>query len=195
MCQKIRELQGKTPDELLDRTNQLGVFPVDVAQICFQMGIRLQPFDFTPIETNRTMRANVSEKGAILGAIVAHENDLAILYRPDTTILQRRYTIAHEIAHSCLHMEPDSQVHIEFMTDRDNPTEKERAANAFARKLLIPADALRKLTGNSPVVESWRLPGLAERFLVTENVMRQRLGDMELRLVKNRPDSVGAWRV
>lgn len=183
MCQKIRELQGKTPRELLEKTNQLGVFPVDVAQICFKMGIRLQPFDFTPIETSNTMRANVSAKGGILGAVVAHGNDLAILYSPGTSIQQRRYTIAHEIAHSCLHMEPDDQIHIEFLTDRDNASEKESAANSFARRLLIPADTLRKLIGNTSSVEGWRLPGLAERFLVTESVMRLRLADMELRLV------------
>jgi Zn-dependent peptidase ImmA (M78 family) len=178
MCQKIKELNGLTPGDLLQKTDQIGIFPVDVAQICFQMGIRLKPFDFTKIEMQVFNERGSADTGDILGAIVANGNDLAILYKKGDDVNSRRFTIAHEIAHSCLHMEPERKFHIEFRTELTDGSESEREANAFARRLLIPSDALRLAIGSS-VLDTDSVNALALLFMVPEDVMRERLKELE----------------
>lgn len=175
MCKKIIELKNKSPDELLKMTNQVGVFPVDVAQICYNVGIRLMPFNFSPIEEEEEMRSTVEKRGTILGAAVVKGNELAILYRKDDSSNRRRFTIAHELAHVCLHMEADDKVHIEFRTDRSTACEKEKKANIFAGELLIPKDVLTELIGESKYVAQSVIPQLCDLFMVSKNVMVERL--------------------
>ena len=185
MCQKIKELNGLTPGDLLQRTDQIGVFPVDVAQICFQMGIRLKPFDFTKIEMQVFNERGSADTGDILGAIVANGNDLAILYKKGDDVNSRRFTIAHEIAHSCLHMKPDNQFHIEFLTDSQDEQEKEKEqqADRFARRLLVPADSLWKVIGESTRVSPKTVSTLSTLFMVSEEVMWTRLQELEISIV------------
>ena len=114
MCKKIRELNGKTPGELLTISNQTGAFPIDVAEICYKMGIHLVPFDFNVLKNGNgySFDCGSESRKEILGAIIVKGDDLAILYKSDDLVNDRRFTIAHEIAHSCLHMKPDNQFHI-----------------------------------------------------------------------------------
>lgn len=187
MCQKIRDLHDLTPAELLKKTNQTGVFPVDVAQICYKMGIRLMPFDFSQIEMQANREEKKYESGDILGAIVANGNDLAILYKKDDLVNSRRFTIAHEIAHSCLHMEPDSAFHVEFRRALRDGSENEKEANAFARRLLIPSDVLRGMLGETRRVEPKTVPMLSSLFMVSEDVMQERLKDFDVDVVEPLP--------
>lgn len=190
MCQKIKELHDLTPADLLKKTNQTGVFPVDVAQICYKMGIRLMPFDFSQIEMQARRSEHRVEFGDVLGAVVARENDLAILYKKDDLVNNRRFTIAHEIAHSCLHMEPDSAFHIEFRTALRDGSQNEREANAFARSLLIPSDVLRALIGQNNRIEPKTVSRLSSMFMVSEEVMQERLADFEVNVVEPLPQEL-----
>lgn len=190
MCQKIRDLHDLTPADLLKKTNQTGVFPVDVAQICYKMGIRLMPFDFSRIEMQAKRNEQNVEYGDILGAIVAQGNDLAILYKKDDLVNNRRFTIAHEIAHSCLHMEPDSAFHVEFRTALRDGSENESEANAFARRLLIPSDVLRGMLGETRRVEPKSVSRLSALFMVSEDVMQERLADFEVNVVEPLPQEL-----
>ena len=187
MCQKIRELHGMTHMDLLRKTNQLGAFPIDVAQICYEMGIRLMPFDFAPIEAK--MQETGDSKGASMGAIVAKGNDLAILYQKGDTVHGRRFTVAHEIAHSCLHMDPTEKIHMEFRMACEQESPKEREANAFARGLLIPSETLRMITNGATRVDAREVPMLAEKFMVSESTMRARLGELEIEVTDTSADS------
>lgn len=187
MCQKIKELHDMTPADLLKKTNQTGVFPVDVAQICYKMGIRLMPFDFSQIEMQAKRSEGRIECGDVLGAVVAKDNDLAILYKKDDLVNNRRFTIAHEIAHSCLHMEPDSAFHIEFRTALRDGNESEKEANAFARRLLIPSDVLRGMLGETRRIEPKAVPMLSSLFMVSEDVMQERLRDFDVDIVEPLP--------
>lgn len=187
MCQKIREMHDLTPADLLKKTNQTGVFPVDVAQICYKMGIRLMPFDFSQIEMQASREENNCESGDILGAIVANGNDLAILYKKDDLVNNRRFTIAHEIAHSCLHMEVNSAFHVEFRRALRDGDESEREANAFARRLLIPSDVLRGMLGETRRIEPKSVPMLSSLFMVSEDVMQERLKDFDVDVVEPLP--------
>lgn len=182
MCQKLKELHEMTPADLLRKTNQAGVFPVDVAQICYKMGIRLMPFDFSRIETQSLRNEKKIQYGDILGAVIAKDNDLAILYKKDDLINNRRFTIAHEIAHSCLHMEADSALHIEFRTAPWDGSETECEANAFARRLLIPSDVLRGLIGDSERINPKTVSQLSSLFMVSDGVMQERLRDFDIEI-------------
>lgn len=180
MCKKIAEINGLTPEKLLEFSGQSEKFPVDVSQICYSLGIRLMPFDFTPIE--QQLKETVKSKGNILGAVVANNDDLAILYRQDDATNRKRFTIAHELAHSCLHMQPTEQEHIEFRTDKHSSDKKEIEANIFAGKLLIPEKHLRQLIGERNFLFSNDLYYLSRIFMVSENVMKARLEYLNIKI-------------
>ena len=187
MCKKIRELNGKTPAELLTISNQTGAFPIDVAEICYKMGIHLVPFDFSVLKngTGYSFISDSDSQKEILGAIIANGDDLAILYKSDDLVNDRRFTIAHEIAHSCLHMKPDNQFHIEFLTDSQDEQKKgkEQQADRFARRLLVPADSLWKVIGDSVRVSPKTVSTLSTLFMVSEEVMWTRLQELEISIV------------
>ena len=187
MCKKIRELNGKTPGELLTISNQTGAFPIDVAEICYKMGIHLVPFDFNVLKNGNGYSFNSGSEARkeILGAIIVKGYDLAILYKSDDLVNDRRFTIAHEIAHSCLHMKPDNQFHIEFLTDSQDEQKKgkEQQADRFARRLLVPADSLWKVIGDSVRVSPKTVSTLSTLFMVSEEVMWTRLQELEISIV------------
>ena len=179
MCQKIHDLNRKTAKDLLIATGQYGIFPVDIAQICFKLGIRLREFDFTNIEAEK-VSDEVAQKGNILGAVVARGNDLAILYDIKNTSNRRRFTIAHEIAHICLDMDPHESFHIEYRRDSISNDSKEQKANIFAGELLIPTNMLTSLIGDSKYISNDLVPPLCELFMVSENVLRARLKHLKI---------------
>ena len=183
MCQKLIDLNGMSADKLLDITGQTDVFPVDVAQICFKLGIRLMPFNFKPIEQHESIKEEVEKKGNILGAVVVNDDDLAILYRQEDVSNRRRFTIAHELGHTCLHMKSNEQSHIEFRTDTCSTEPKEIEANIFAGQLLIPEKTLNQLIDSNKFISEKVLPHLSELFMVSENVMRARLDYLKIKIL------------
>lgn len=184
MCKKIDELHELKPDELLKRTEQEDKIPVDVAQICYDFGIRLSPFDFSPIEKNDDVKNEVAKRGNILGAAVVSGDNLAILYRQADSSNRRRFTIAHELAHCCLHMSTDADFHVEFRTDSSNEkNQKEYEANLFAGKLLIPEKSLKRLIGDAKYITKQTSIVLAKLFLVSQNVLNERLRTLKINVL------------
>lgn len=183
MCKKIAELSGITANELLNRMHQLNTVPVDIAQICFDMNIRIKPVDFTPVEENEEFKDQVSKKGNILGIVMVHNDDLAILYRASDTQNRKRFTLAHELAHCCLHMKPEDDTHIEFRTDETSSDEREIAANKFAGELLIPEHSLRRMIDNRNTIPADLVKVLASIFAVSVNVMMSRLKELQVEVI------------
>lgn len=183
MCKKLDELNGLTSEMLLEKAKQSNVFPVDVAQICYNLGIWLQPFDFTSIEKESNIHEQVKQKGHILGAVLVNNNDLAILYRKYDSTNRKRFTIAHELAHCCLHMNSDEKRHIEFRIDEQSSDKKEIEANTFAGELLIPEKALKKIIGESKYLSIQAMKTLSNIFMVSENVMKARLEKLNINLL------------
>lgn len=180
MCMKLRELNGLTADELLEKVGQADVIPVDVAQICYDLGIRLQSFNFSEIE--KQLGDEIAQKGEILGAVVSRGDDLAILYRESDSTNRKRFTIAHELAHSCLHIPVNTpQPYFEFRNDSISKDKKEFDANSFAGQLLVPEKSLRKLIGSSSFITSNSIKSLSKIFIVSENVMNARLKELNIR--------------
>ncbi|MBQ7327197.1 MAG: ImmA/IrrE family metallo-endopeptidase [Clostridia bacterium] len=166
------KLYGKTAEEILSMCGQIEAVPVDVKTILEKLEISALPYDFSDVEENLPSRY----KGlSILGAMISSKENSAILYnaKDKRDSHRTRFTIAHEIAHACLH---GSNHHIEFRIDGDLD-EHEIAANTFAGELLIPEKTLRSIIKQLlvPTVAS-----LADIFDVSINVMRERINHLNL---------------
>lgn len=184
MCMRLRELNGLSSSELLKKTSQYDAIPVDIAQVCFDLDVRLKPFDFHEIEERISKEDGLESGNEILGAVIAYKDELAILYRQSDTTNRKRFTIAHELAHCCLHMRPDTtSPYIEFRRDEKSNKDKEVKANIFAGQLLIPEKSLRKLIGGSSFLASNLIPSLAGLFMVSENVMKARLSELKIKII------------
>lgn len=182
MCMKLSELNGLSANELLKKAGQDGIVPVDIAQLCYDLQIIIKPFDFASIESSETYRNQVISKGNILGVVLAQGDDLAILYREADTKNRKRFTLAHELAHCCLHMSPQDDIHVEFRIDGNSDEQKEVEANIFAGELLIPEDGLKSII-NETKVEREIIPSLASLFAVSINVMEERLKYLKIEII------------
>lgn len=183
MCAKIEELNGLSANEILQRTHQSNLIPVDISQICYELGIRTQSTDFTPIEKSEFYQNQVTAKGSILGVVIVKNKDIAILYRDKDTLNRKRFTIAHELAHCCLHMKPTDDKHIQFRTDTNSNNAKEIAANKFAGELLIPTNSIKMLMQDRNSATPELISFLSDIFAVSDNVMKERLKGLKYKII------------
>lgn len=177
MCKILKELQGKTAESLLIKYNILNAPPIDIDLLLKQIGITAVPVDFSPIES----KVNIPD-GSILGATVSEGENLSIFYKVDATENRRRFTIAHEIAHCCLHTENLIDHHIELRDNLTSLSGKEYDANVFAGSLLIPEDAL-KVVYKQLIVPSLEI--LSRIFQVSTTVMVARLDYLKMPYLKD----------
>lgn len=183
MCKKIRELKGLSTNDLLLKVGQTDVIPVDVAQMCYDLHIHIKPVDFASLENDASFKDAVSAKGNILGIVMAEGDELAILYRESDTKNRKRFTLAHELAHCCLHMLPNENLHVEFRRDEASSDPKEIEANTFAGELLIPEKALKEIIRDASEIKSILIPMLSSLFVVSENVMKERCKKLNIQIV------------
>jgi len=142
-----------------------GSLPVDVESIARKLGI--------------AVRSRFGMAGGESGCISRTEDDqYAIEYDATQSRVRQRFTIAHELGHFALgHLQPgqrefrDKPAH--FMTAVDHP--KERAANAFAAKVLMPEDTLKAIIIDHNVTS---LTALANIFDVSRAAMTFRLKNL-----------------
>ncbi len=166
-------LHGKTANEILCISGQNDSVPVDLKKVLESLKVSAIPFDFSKLEKKHS---STLKNRSILGAMVSNEKGTAILYsvndKQDSH--RARFTIAHEIAHCCLH---GPVPHVEFRFDGEVESEEEIAANTFAGELLIPKDALLRVISQLivPTVNS-----LADIFDVSINVMNKRIIHLNL---------------
>uniref|UniRef100_UPI004055F2D7 ImmA/IrrE family metallo-endopeptidase n=1 Tax=Acetatifactor sp. TaxID=1872090 RepID=UPI004055F2D7 len=172
MCKVIKNIQGKSADEILRAYRKDDSIPIDLEALLLNLGISALPFDFSNIEHN-----NDVDEGDILGAVVANGDDAVILYRMDDSLNRQRFTIAHELAHCCLHSVDDNMPHVEFRWNVEEENEHEREANVFAGALLIPLHKLQEVYMNLPIPRSTIL---ASKFAVSVNVMEARLNYLKI---------------
>ena len=177
MCKILKELQGKTAESLLIKYDILNAPPIDIDLLLKKIGITAVPVDFSPIES----KVNIPD-GSILGATVSEGENLSIFYKVDATENRRRFTIAHEIAHCCLHTENLIDHHIELRDNLTSLSGKEYDANVFAGSLLIPEDAL-KVVYKQLIVPS--LETLSRIFRVSTTVMVARLDYLKMPYLKD----------
>lgn len=176
MCTKLKELNGLTPENILNKYYpERSTYPIDIATILFKMNIRALPYDFSKFDDG------VNLQSRILGAMVANKTDLALLYREGETKNRNRFTLAHELAHCCLaHMDDKAMPYIEWRHDGIVTDPYEIEANVFAGELLVPTTELRKVLSNEYPETLPHVTRLAKMFAVSINVMKERLKQLEI---------------
>lgn len=176
MCTKLKELIGLTPEDILNKywNPKRNTYPIDIAKILYQMKIRVLPYDFSKYDDDNL-------ENRILGAMIADETDLALLYRNSETKNRNRYTLAHELAHCCLaHLEEESMPYIELRHDGSVTDTREIEANIFAGELLIPITELRGVLSMEYLNTLPKVTDLAKKFAVSTNVMKGRLRHLKI---------------
>ncbi len=176
MCTKLKELNGLTPELILNEywNSERNVYPIDIAQILYNLKIRVLPYDFSKFDGHNL-------ENRILGAAIADENNLALLYRKGETKNRNRFTLAHELAHCCLaHLDEETMPYIEWRHDGVVTDKCEIAANIFAGELLVPTKELRKVLSNEYPTTLPHITKLASMFAVSINVMKERLKQLEI---------------
>ncbi len=177
MCTILKNISGETALELLDSYSIPLEAPIQLSKLLQNIGVSTLGIDFSDIEA----KANY-DRGAILGAAISKGENLTIFYRKQDTENRQRFTIAHELAHCCLHTENLQQNHIELRDNTFPKTEKEKAADIFAGELLIPEPLLKE------IYSKFYLPSLktlAKIFHVSTNVMAARLDDLSMPYFKD----------
>lgn len=173
MCKLLDELNGLTAEQLLKKYDIPDNPPIDIYGLLDRIGILTISFDFTEIEDIKKYK-----HGDILGAIFAKDDTLGIFYRETDTENRIRFTLAHEIAHCCLHAETLGKRHIELRSSLTANNSREWEVNKFAGELLIPEKILRDI--HSKYLVAPPLSNIAQIFQVSTNVMAARLDYLSL---------------
>lgn len=117
----------------------------------------------------------------VSGMLVPEDGTYVIYVNAADAPVRRRFTIAHEIGHWELHRDQvgeglvDRREHLELPTFQraGAGTAQERAANAFAAELLMPAWLVKELSPN------YDLETLARILHVSQAAMAIRLDELE----------------
>lgn len=156
--------------------------PLDIENISFRLGIRIDD-DFS------------LEAQGIIGQILFEQDTPVIKINPieNSYLPRRRFTIAHEIGHFCLHSAKSKQ---EFTDSQKTMSRSdsfwnryESEANGFAAQLLMPKSLIisegqkiiamhkeKKSEGN--ITASEFTESMADRFLVSSKAMEYRLKNL-----------------
>lgn len=190
MCDVLKKIRGKEPEEILKEFYPKETIPIDVVDLAQNIGIKLSGVDFTKMEKDALFKKEVEKKGNILGSVFVKDEDVEISYSTklsnesvsnlsdidieDKLKKRQRFTIAHEIAHCCLHMKDGNGSHIEYRTEQtDYSDAKEREANIFAGKLLMPSNLISII---ADILDyNLSLTFLSNLFKVSKNVVKARL--------------------
>lgn len=141
--------------------------PIDVNDLANRCGVRVLEFDFHDMLDGLVVQL---EDGPAIGLDQSRDYEG-----------RRRFTLAHELGHYLLRHTATFLVdfHDAGSSAGQSPNynwRNERAANAFAANLLMPADLLRQAYTQTPDVEL-----LAQRFEVSKPAMGFRLSSLGLR--------------
>lgn len=166
MCKILKNIYGQSAEQLLEKYKVSGTVPVDLEKLSLEMGISVLPMNFVDLEKK------IDNNGEILGLLLSNSENAVIYYRESDSHQRRRFTIAHEIAHCALHAPSDNEIHIEYRIDEKDKNQREKNADIYAGKLLIPFNMLKKEYLNLEIPAS---PTLARIFDVSIRVMEARL--------------------
>lgn len=193
MCMILKELHGKSPEFLLNKYGMVDQYPVDIVGLAKKIGIQLGSMDFSDFEKKESVKPVVERKGHILGFVRSKGDEVTIAYnnalydnskyehlsevdKKNKLMQRQRFTIAHEIAHCCLHMNTDKDsINIEYRTEQTDytPNSREWEANIFAGALLVPLNLLSDFCAlfNNKISISL----LSDLFKVSNHVIKARL--------------------
>ena len=169
MCEKLKTLNGTKAEQILSLCNQASNIVVDLEGIVERLGLYKYARTFDDIEEKL--------KQTVKGLVLLSGDDIGIFYDSEATVREKRFIIAHEIGHCCLHGDTLKEGYIEYLHKDGFENEREKEASAFAARLLIPESSLMRLHSALlvPTVKD-----LAEMFLVPERLMEYRLDTLGL---------------
>lgn len=191
MCKILKKIKNKTAEDLLKEYYSRDSFAVDIVEVVHNIGIKLVSTNFYNMEKMPIFKEQVQKHGNILGAVYVDKDDVTIAYseilsyykeykdlseidKADKLKKRQRFTIAHELAHCCLHMADQDGSHIEYRDEQADYNDiKEREANIFAGELLMPTDTVKFIADFFGYVLS--SVALSNIFMVSRNVVRARL--------------------
>lgn len=177
MYEVLKNMRNKSAMDLLKENGISLTPPINISLLLHRLGIKEVAADFSDIE-----KILQYDSGEILGITFAQEKQVGIFYRSSDSINRRRFTMAHEIAHCCLHTDTLTDKHIELRSSKTQDDPREYNANVFAGELLIPESSL-KMIYEQLLVPS--LSGLSEIFQVSTNVMAKRLDYLKMPYMKD----------
>ena len=157
---------GATVEKVLRKYWDGGSIPVDPMRIAAAMGI-ITIGD-----------PNFPASGEYLPPDSEKDTPPKIIYNSQESYVRQRFTVAHEIAHHVLNHGP---------RNRDTPgnfnltahDSKERAANIFAARLLMPSDSIHAAIA---IKKLETVEDLAKAFWVSSSAMRFRLKELGYRV-------------
>lgn len=152
----------------------ISIVPIDLKMIAEHYGIRISE---APNDDHLSGLLLKSNGKTIIGVNSLHHKN------------RKRFTIAHELGHYCLHQSDtfvdkiDDLELLKFRHDSLPQTEEEREANTFAAALLMPADILTEHFNRlKDVVNDLEelLNLLSKKYEVSIEAMRYRLLNLNL---------------
>jgi len=200
MCQKIREIHGLQPVDILSaHLNSTASF-VNVQDILDKMGIPCMKVDFSGLEKE----LRLPKDDAIWGLAASRGEGLIIAYSKKLDFPMRNYVLAHELGHCCLHLPISAEFHVELKHANDvysdsstflrvpswiralvflrTPSriraqskefsQKESEADEFAAQLLLPDTLLHKYRSRSSPLTA---QSLSKDFKIPIRFARDRL--------------------
>lgn len=201
MCKPLERLRGKSAEYILDTYGNKYQYPVDIVKIVNNIGgISLGSKDFS--ELDKILSQN-GEFAHVIGAVrVLDDDKVQIIFAdrldkekdalyPDISPeckqeklrRRQRFTIAHELAHCCLHIDPSRKKnYIELRSENIGleDSTKEMWANIFAGQLLMPrliidAFVLNPEKYGVAIGDEISVKKMADAFLVNNHTMLERL--------------------
>lgn len=176
----------RTAKELIASAKAKGINcepPINLGPLADFLGIRVRN-DVT-LDAENVIGKISFEDGAPVISVNPYQNR----YVP-----RRRFTIAHEIGHFCLHASHSGE---EFVDSRRSMSRSatmwdthEREANQFAAELLMPEDEIYRVgaqildendrLGRQPMSAHEFVTRMADRFLVSNEAMTYRLEGLDI---------------
>lgn len=182
MCATLDEIKGLSAEEILGRTGQKREVPVKLDVVMDKLGVKWFPTSFKELEEK--------EKKKILGLVLLNGDDVGIFYWENAELFQKRFVIAHELGHCCLHADKLKDGYIDYYSEESEKEDYEKGATAFAMRLLMPEEGLRNIV--SKMLKP-SLKTLSEIFQVPEKTMKERLEDLHIAYYTEEGEICGSY--
>jgi Zn-dependent peptidase ImmA (M78 family) len=149
-----------------------------------RLNIKTLPVPVEEIANKFQIRVSRAPNGEFSGMLLRKSGYALIGVNSSESPVRQRFTIAHELGHFFLHPEKDA-----FVDYRDNKngvmrTPREKHANMFAAALLMPRKTMLKdfkALADADGFSEEDLPTLARKYEVSEDAMRFRLINLNIR--------------
>jgi Zn-dependent peptidase ImmA (M78 family) len=145
--------------------------PYKIFRFAEQNGLSLVPFDIEGlVKMFKIKIRRVKLKSEISGILVKEKEEWEILVNNAHHLNRQRYTIAHELAHYCLHKHYKQKFEDQIFFRGVESDKEEMQANAFASEILMPEQEFRKLVDDG----IRQIDLLADKFGVSTLALRIR---------------------